>query len=213
MGAQLIRLDDIVQEKKLTHFLSTMDDTAENSFWISDENEQSQSMLSYKQLIFIISSFHICFFFDLALSWWPWRSSANEGTCVLRTQDGWLKRPCNELNAFICERNINRQPIPLTVRCGNAPLPVLPITSTTIQTSTTEKTTRNSMRPTRPTVAFIQPPIVSKEISMSNNEENIFHRQEKIMKTTNSPEQMTATETKQNIIDPSMFRFHLFSYC
>ncbi|CAF5134696.1 unnamed protein product, partial [Rotaria magnacalcarata] len=67
-------------------------------------------------------------------SWWPWRSSSNTGKCVLRAQDGWTKRSCNEEQAFICERDINRQSIPLTVKCGNVQkttmLPMKTITRT-----------------------------------------------------------------------------------
>jgi hypothetical protein len=64
------------------------------------------------------------------------------GQCVLRTQDGWSKRPCDEEHAFICERNINQQSIPLTIRCGNpqsTTIPPIQITTTTV--TTTQNTT------------------------------------------------------------------------
>ncbi|CAF1522589.1 unnamed protein product, partial [Adineta steineri] len=75
----------------------------------------------------------------LVHSWWPWRSSPTSGKCVLRTSDGWLKHPCQDEQAFICERDINRQSIPLTIHCGNVPSTTIPpmkssITTTTIAT-------------------------------------------------------------------------------
>ncbi|CAF1556039.1 unnamed protein product [Adineta ricciae] len=108
--SKLIHLHDIIQEKKLAYFLST-NQQYPTSFWIAEEKEN-----------YIVHS------------WWPWRSSSNIGKCILRTSDGWLKRPCTEEQAFICERDINRQSLPLTIRCGN-PLSTT-ISSTTFSTTT-----------------------------------------------------------------------------
>ena len=41
IGARLIHLDDIVQEKKLAHFLVNLDDPQQTSFWIADDKEKS----------------------------------------------------------------------------------------------------------------------------------------------------------------------------
>ena len=71
-------------------------------------------------------------------SWWPWRVSTVPGKCLLRTPDGWIKRPCNEEQAFICQREEKREPVPLTIRCGN--IQSLPLITSTI--STTSETTR-----------------------------------------------------------------------
>ena len=137
----LIHLNDIVQEKKLAHFLSTNSDKLQQqtSFWISDEKAQYNSKRKKINNLFVF----INLIFKVH-SWWPWRSSSGEGKCVLRTQDGWLKRPCDEFQAFICERDINRQSIPLTVRCGNAQAPL----SSTIITTTTMITAASTRRPT-----------------------------------------------------------------
>ena len=45
IGARLIHLSDIVQEKKLTHFLSTNSEQfrQQTSFWISDDKDQHTS--------------------------------------------------------------------------------------------------------------------------------------------------------------------------
>jgi hypothetical protein len=122
----------------------------------------------------------------LGHSWWPWRSSLTIGKCVLRTQDGWIKRPCSEAQAFICERDINRQSIPLTVRCGN----IRPTTISSIKpiittiTKTTVPTTEHT------TMSFIQPENIS--------EENLFVQQQ-LSSTIYNKSQMTT-----NTIDPSM---------
>lgn len=128
-----------------------------------------------------------CFFLSKVRSWWPWRSSLEEGKCILRTQDGWFKRPCNELQAFICERDLNRQLIPLMVRCGNAEAP---LSSSTIITTTTS--TR------RPTVSFIQPPIVHEEIPSPISQPHIF------VPTINPEQAQTTNETKTSSIDPNI---------
>jgi hypothetical protein len=125
-------------------------------------------------------------------SWWPWRSSLGEGKCILRTQDGWLKRPCNELQAFVCERDINRQSIPLTVRCGNDRAP---LSSSTIITTTTTILSTTSTR--RPTVSFIQPPIVHEEIPSLISQQRVF------IPSINTEQTATTIETKTNSIDPS----------
>jgi hypothetical protein len=135
----------------------------------------------------------MCLFFSKVRSWWPWRSSLGEGKCILRTQDGWLKRPCNELQAFVCERDINRQSIPLTVRCGNdrAPLSSSTIITTTITTILSTTSTR------RPTVSFIQPPIVHEEIPSLISQQHVF------IPSINTEQTPTTIETKTNSIDPS----------
>ena len=155
-------------------------------------------------------------FVSLVHSWWPWRSSSDEGTCILRTQDGWLKKPCNEYHPFICERDINRQSIPLTIRCGDAPLPLAPIrtkitTSTTTASTTTtkESTTKIFIRQPRPTVAFVQPPVVTKEILASNSEENFFDppiipTYEELVTPKVIPEQKDLdNDKKSSMVDPS----------
>ena len=130
-------------------------------------------------------------FVRLVHSWWPWRASVEEGNCVLRTQEGWLKRPCSELQAFICEREINRQSIPLTVRCGNAPAPVLSMT--------------------HPTVPLSQPPTVA-AVSPSIDEEDIVDAPavpsiEPILSSTDRQEHQqqstTTIESKSTSIDRS----------
>ncbi|CAF1567182.1 unnamed protein product, partial [Didymodactylos carnosus] len=75
-------------------------------------------------------------------SWWPWRTStpsddknSDASNCVLRTQDGWVKKPCENAYAFICERDTNRELIPLSVRCGNAQQRLFPSPTTTTTTS------------------------------------------------------------------------------
>ncbi|CAF2765614.1 unnamed protein product [Rotaria sp. Silwood2] len=180
IGSRLIHLNDIVQEKKLTYFLLTNYEQSQQqtSFWISDEKENY--------------NIH---------SWWPWRLSLNEGKCVLRTQDGWIKRPCDELQAFICERDINRQSIPLTVRCGNAQAP---LSSTIIITTPSSPppppitTIITSTR--RPTVSFIQPPIVHEKIPSSSiyEPDNFFPS---VIPSVNTE---TTMETKISSIDPNI---------
>lgn len=131
-----------------------------------------------------------------AHSWWPWRSSLGEGKCVLRTQDGWLKRPCDEQQAFICEREIHRQLIPLTVRCGNAQttLSSTLITTTTIPIRTTSTS--------RPTVSFIQPPVEHDHIpSPVYKQQHLFVPAVSPSISTDKPK--TTIETKTNSIDPS----------
>jgi hypothetical protein len=169
IDSRLIQLNDILQEKKLTHFLLTNFEQ-QTSFWISDEKDK----------------------YDIH-SWWPWRSSPDEGKCVLRTQDGWLKRPCEEFQAFICERDINRQSIPLTVRCGNAELP---LSSTIITTTITTDSTR------RPTVSFIQPPIVHEEIPSPIYKQHFFVPP--VIPTINTEQAKTTIDTKTNSIDPNI---------
>ena len=115
-------------------------------------------------------------------SWWPWRSSSISGRCVLRTQDGWTKRPCIEEQAFICERNINRQPIPLTIRCGSDKSPMTSSTKTT--PSTTQRTTI---------------PIMQMEnIILTTSEIKSFVEQ------SSSTVQNKLQQTRMNIIDSSM---------
>lgn len=54
------------------------------------------------------------------------------GKCLLRTADGWMKRPCNEEQAFICQRDEKQHRVPLTIRCGNIqPSTMMMITTTT----------------------------------------------------------------------------------
>ncbi|UJR10705.1 hypothetical protein I4U23_014898 [Adineta vaga] len=124
--SKLIHLHDIIQEKKLAYFISTKNQQLPTSFWISEEKQKYN-----------------------AHSWWPWRSSSSTGKCILRTSDGWIKRSCNEEQAFICERDILRQSLPLTIRCGN-PLPTLipsskPLTTTSTTTITTTTTTTTTI--------------------------------------------------------------------
>jgi hypothetical protein len=137
-------------------------------------------------------------------SWWPWRFSIDEGKCILRTQDGWLKRPCNEFHAFICERDINQQSIPLTVRCGNAQAS---LSSTIITTTTTAPTPTTSTR--RPTVAFIQPPIVHEDIPPP------LYKQQSLVPSVfpsiNKEQEKTTVQTKSSSIDPSINKFYYFN--
>ncbi len=189
----MIQLNDILQEKKLTHFLLTNFEQ-QTSFWISDEKDKYDSKNnSYTYIYFFI------YFVFKVHSWWPWRSSPDEGKCVLRTQDGWLKRPCEEFQAFICERDINRQSIPLTVRCGNAELP---LSSTIITTTITTDSTR------RPTVSFIQPPIVHEEIPSPIYKQHFFVPP--VIPTINTEQAKTTIDTKTNSIDPSKINLILF---
>ena len=83
-------------------------------------------------------------------SWWPWRSSSEQGNCVLRTADGWMKRPCNEEHASICEREIKAVPIPLTIRCGQS--------TTTIGTTTTTTTMMKPSVRRSGVTPFVGPP-------------------------------------------------------
>jgi len=213
IGARLIHLDDIVQEKKLTHFLANINNQQTTSFWISEAKDKVK----------------------VQSSWWPWRSSVDQGNCILRTQDGWLKRPCDEMQAFICEREINRQSIPLTVRCGNAPIPSsLPLSTisssttlptTIITTMKTTLTTKLTARSSHPTVPFIQPPVDHKDISANDFEEqdsidvvpsyeqilsSIQHQQSTSSSSSSSSSSASpastfaATETKSNLIDPNI---------
>lgn len=79
------------------------------------------------------------FCLSLVHSWWPWRVSSMPGKCLLRTSDGWMKRPCNEEQAFICQRDEKRQRVPLTIRCGDIQQPTIissvPTMTTTIETT------------------------------------------------------------------------------
>ncbi len=187
IDSRLIHLNDIVQEKKLTHFLLT-NSGQQTSFWISDEKDKYDG--KKKNSFFFKISISL---FMVVHSWWPWRSSLNEGKCVLRTQDGWLKRPCEEFQAFICERDINRQSIPLTVRCGNAQSP---LSSTIITTITTTASTR------RPTVSFIQPPIVHEDSPSPIYKQQVFVPP--VVSSIKSEQAKTTVETKSSSIDPSM---------
>ncbi|CAF1490515.1 unnamed protein product, partial [Adineta steineri] len=126
--SNLIHLHDIIQEKKLAYFILTnKEKQLPTSFWISNEKEKY--------------NIH---------SWWPWRSSPTNGKCVLRTSDGWLKHPCQDEQAFICERDINRQSIPLTIHCGNVPSTTIPPMKSSITTTTTIATIQHS------SISFIQ---------------------------------------------------------
>jgi hypothetical protein len=147
---------------------------------------------------------YLFYFFFKVNSWWPWRSSLDEGKCVLRTQDGWLKRPCEEYHAFICERDINQQLIPLTVRCGNAQIPL----SSTIITTTTMITTIDSTR--RPTDSFIQPPIVHEDIPSPIYKQHLFVPP--MIPSINSEQAKTTIETKTSSIDPSRTNQFLFLF-
>ncbi|UJR35112.1 hypothetical protein I4U23_027883 [Adineta vaga] len=177
LGSRLIYINDIVQEKKLAYFLST--NQQQTSFWISDEKDKHN-----------------------VRSWWPWRSSSEEGKCILRTQDGWFKRPCHELQAFICERDTDQQSIPLTVRCGNdqVPLSTTTITTTTLSSSirTTIITTNAAVRASPPTVSFVQPPIDQVEISSLASKEHIF------VPAINPEQSLTTVEPKTNSFDPNI---------
>lgn len=57
IGARLIHLSDIVQEKKLTHFLSTNSEQfqQQTSFWISDDKDQHTSKTEFSIFIPLIS--------------------------------------------------------------------------------------------------------------------------------------------------------------
>ncbi|CAF1247014.1 unnamed protein product [Rotaria magnacalcarata] len=178
IGSRLIHLHDIVQEKKLAYFLLTNYEQQQASFWISDAKEK----------------------YDIH-SWWPWRLSINEGKCVLRTQDGWIKRPCDELQSFICERDINRQSIPLAVRCGNAQAP-LSSTITTTTTSSSSPTTTITTTTRRPTDSFIQPPIVQGKITLHVDKQNYFTSA--VTPSINTEPIETVIETKSNSIDPNI---------
>lgn len=119
MNSNLIYINDIIQEKKLQYFLLNNTQQELNSFWILNEKEK----------------------LNKNLSWWPWRSSNSSDKCVIHTQDGWIKRPCNEEYTFICERDLKQQSVPLTIRCGNIQSRINPstqiITKTTMTTMTT----------------------------------------------------------------------------
>ncbi|CAF2041821.1 unnamed protein product [Rotaria magnacalcarata] len=160
INSNLIRLNDIIQEKKLAYFILTNNQQQSTSFWISNEKEN----------------------YDMN-SWWPWRSSSNTGKCVLRAQDGWTKRSCNEEQAFICERDINRQSIPLTVKCGNVQkttmLPMKTITRT-IESSLTSSSSPLLSSSTKTTarivtnVPHITIPLIHQEEIASKISEKIF---------------------------------------
>jgi uncharacterized protein YcbK (DUF882 family) len=93
--------------------------------------------------------------------------------------------PCNEEQAFICERDINQQSKPVTVRCGNAQ-------PTTISSTTTVA------RPTTTTaIAFIQ----QKKFSVKNDEQNFFIQQSS---SSINKLQKTTRENRIRAIDPSM---------
>lgn len=85
-------------------------------------------------------------------SWWPWRSSSEQGNCVLRTADGWMKRPCNEEHASICEREIKAVPIPVTIRCGQPMTTILTTTKTTTTMMMKPSVRRSGVTP------FVGPP-------------------------------------------------------
>jgi hypothetical protein len=93
----------------------------------------------------------------LVHSWWPWRSSLDEGNCVLRTQEGWLNRPCDEFHAFICQRDTSRASIPLAVRCGHAQPSLASIngitTSSSASTATATATATATIATTTTTTA------------------------------------------------------------
>ena len=142
-------------------------------------------------------------------SWWPWRSSLDEGKCVLRTQDGWLKRPCDEQQAFICERDINRQSIPLTVRCGNAQSTLSSTIITTTPPSPTTTIASITTSTPRPTVSFIQPPVGRDDIPSSLYKPHLFVPS--ISPSVNTEQPKTTIETKTSSIDPSkIHRLFLF---
>ena len=81
----------------------------------------------------------------LVHSWWPWRVSSMPGKCLLRTSDGWMKRACNEEQAFICQRDEKRQRVPLTIRCGDIQQPTI-ISSTTTIIETTRMVSSSTMK-------------------------------------------------------------------
>ena len=149
MKSNLLHLHDIIQEKKLAYFLST-NTSQSTSFWISNEKENYDG----KKILLIFEDYLLWF---IEHSWWPWRSSTGNGKCILRTQDGWIKKSCQEEQAFICEREMNKQSIPLTIRCGNIQTTTIPSTKLTTTTTTTTTTTA------RTTTQFI-PPIANKKL-------------------------------------------------
>ena len=115
IDSKLIYLEDIIEEKKLSDFILKNFKQLE-SFWILNKKEEFNN-----------------------ISWWPWRSSNQSDQCVLHTSDGWIKYSCNEQHSFICQRNINRQSIPLILNCGNVQSTTIPLTkiiTTTEQTTT-----------------------------------------------------------------------------
>ncbi|CAF3626323.1 unnamed protein product [Adineta steineri] len=172
IGSRLIYINDIVEEKKLAYFLST--NQQQTSFWISDKKNKNN-----------------------VRSWWPWRSAFEDGKCILRTQDGWFTRSCQELQAFICERDIDQQALPLTVRCGNLQTPLSSSTIITTTTTTTPSTTITTSSH-RPTVSFIQPPIVHEDTSSLLSKHDIY------IPPINTDQTKTTIEPKTNSIDPNI---------
>ncbi|CAF3376056.1 unnamed protein product [Rotaria sp. Silwood1] len=127
-------------------------------------------------------------------SWWPWRSSSTIGKCILRTQDGWIKRPCNEEQAFICERDMNRQSIPLTARCGNVQPTTILSTKRTTTTVVTTTTTTIMSSTQHATISFIH----HEKIALKNIEENFFIEQ------SSSTIKNKVQKTTRNFIDPNI---------
>lgn len=129
-----------------------------------------------------------------------------------------MKKPCDELQPFICERDIDQQSIPLTVRCGNAEAPLSSTIITTTMSSSSSSThrppppitTRTTITaPSRhPTVSFIQPPIVNEEFPPEVFKTDKFVQ--KAMPTINSEPIETATETRTSSIDPSKTFLNIF---
>ncbi|CAF0832043.1 unnamed protein product [Rotaria sp. Silwood1] len=171
MNSNLIRLHDIIQERKLAYFILTNNEQQSTSFWISNEKEN----------------------YDIH-SWWPWRSSSTIGKCILRTQDGWIKRPCNEEQAFICERDMNRQSIPLTARCGNVQPTTILSTKRTTTTVVTTTTTTIMSSTQHATISFIH----HEKIALKNIEENFFIEQ------SSSTIKNKVRKTTTNFIDPNI---------
>ncbi|CAF3392899.1 unnamed protein product [Rotaria sp. Silwood1] len=131
---------------------------------------------------------------DSVHSWWPWRSSSTIGKCILRTQDGWIKRPCNEEQAFICERDMNRQSIPLTARCGNVQPTTILSTKRTTTTVVTTTTTTIMSSTQHATISFIH----HEKIALKNIEENFFIEQ------SSSTIKNKVRKTTTNFIDPNI---------
>lgn len=130
MKSNLLHLHDIIEEKKLAYFLSNNNEQFPTTFWISNEKENYDGRWYSSN---IRRDFHL----SIVHSWWPWRVSSTPGKCLLRTSDGWIQRPCNEEQAFICQREEKREAVPLTIRCGNIQSTPALITSTISTTSET----------------------------------------------------------------------------
>ncbi|CAF1154731.1 unnamed protein product, partial [Didymodactylos carnosus] len=206
-GSRLLKLYDIVEEKKLSYFL-TNGQFQDTQYWIGLYKNSDEWLWDTKQNQTFSTK-----------SWWPWRTSTlsdekilDISNCVLRTQDGWVKKPCEDAYAFICERDALRESVPLSVRCGNAQQRMFP--SSIMTTTTSSSTTLSTISTIVSTTSEIKFPIIKRtrrphyynERSNNNNSNNEVYIQQidPIAAKINELNVQTQQSSTKRTLDPTI---------